>query len=154
MQWGSDTYRRGALERLDDARILKDAGRYALSMYVAGLAVEGMLRSLHWIKSREFDEKHDLKRIAVRVESLGLLRSEGRDEGFVSRIQGIARRWSNVLRFAGYDQLERFLWSIGEIRRRDEEGEIRRVCREHFDRCSEVVRRCEVLMKRQTGGRS
>jgi hypothetical protein len=152
MQWGSDTYRRGALERLDDARILKDSQRYSLSMYVAGLAVEGMLRSLCWLKSKEFDEKHDLKRIAVRIESLGLLR-QGRDDDFVSKVQRVARRWSNVLRFADYDQIEGFLWDIGELRRR-EQGEVRQVCGEHFDNCSEIVRRCVVLWTRHTGGQT
>jgi hypothetical protein len=150
MQWGTETYRRGALERIDEARILKNSQRYSLSMYVAGLAVEGMLRSLHWLKSKAFDEKHDLKRIAVRVESLGLLR-QGRDDDFVSGVQGVARRWSNVLRFADYDQMEGFLWDIGDLRRR-EEGKVRRVCSEHFNRCSEIVRRCEVLLKRHSGG--
>lgn len=153
MEWGSQSYRRGALERIDDARVLKDSLRYAFSMYAAGLAVEGMLRSLHWLKSREFDERHDLKRIAVRIASLGLLRSDSRDEDFVGNVQGVARRWSNLLRFADYNQLERYLWEIGEIRRRNE-GEVRRVCDEHFDHCSEIVRRCEVLLKRHGGGKA
>ena len=152
MQWGSETYRLGALERLDDARILKESKRFALSMYAGGLAVEGMLRSLHWLRSRQFDERHDLKRIAVTIESLGLLQSGVRDEDFVSKVQGVARRWSNVFRFADYAQLERLLWDIGEIRRRDE-GEVRRATAEHFDRCSEIVRRCETLLKRTGGGR-
>jgi HEPN domain-containing protein len=150
MQWGTETYRRGALERLDDARLLKDSRKYALSIYVGGLAVEGMLRALHWLKNRAFDERHDLKRIAVRVESLGLLREGERDRDLVNSVQGVARRWTNAMRFADYDQLERFLSDLGELRRR-EEGEVRRVCREHFDRCSEIIRRCETLLRRYGG---
>lgn len=152
MDFGTSTYRAGALERIDDARRLKDGDRLALSMYVAGLAVEGMLRALHWLRSREFDERHDLKRIAARIESLGLLRCGNRDDDFVSKVEGVARRWSNSLRFADCAQLERFLWGISELRRRDQ-GELRRVCGEHFDQCSEVVRRCEVLLVRSAGGR-
>ncbi len=152
MEFGAFTYRAGALERLEDARRLKDGDRLALSMYVAGLAVEGMLRALHWLRSREFDERHDLRRIAVRIESLGLLRRGGRDADFVSKVEGVSRRWSNALRFADYAQLERFLWSVSELRRRDQ-GEVRRVCGEHFDQCSEIVRRCEVLLARSPGGR-
>lgn len=151
MEFGASTYRAGALERIEDARRLKDGDRLALSMYVAGLAVEGMLRAVHWLRSREFDDRHDLKRIAVRIESLGLLRRGERDRDFVSKVEGVARRWSNALRFADYAQLERFLWSVSELRRRNE-GEVRRVCGEHSDQCSEVVRRCEVLLVRRSGG--
>jgi HEPN domain-containing protein len=152
MQWGAETYRRGAIERLADARILSDRRSYAFSMYAAGLAVEGMLRSIHWLGSREFDERHDLKKIAVRIESLGLLPAGGRDSDFVSTIQRVARRWSNALRFADFDQLRRFLWSIGELRRRDE-GEIRRICMEHYGLCTQVVKRREILLRRNRGGK-
>ena len=151
MDWGTNTYGRGAMERIEDARILKNSRRYALSMYAAGTAVEGMLRSLHWLKSKEFDEKHDLKRIAVRIGNLGLLRSGGRDDDFVSKVQGVARRWSNTLRFADQEQLERFLADVGEIRKRDDEGEIRRACERHFNASSEVVKRCNKLLKLHTG---
>jgi len=72
MKFGTDTYRAGAFERIEDARLLKDAKRYAGSMYSAGLAVEGMLRSLFWLRDKKFDERHDLKRIATRIEELGL----------------------------------------------------------------------------------
>jgi HEPN domain-containing protein len=147
MQWGSDTYRRGALERLEDARVLNECKRYALSMYAAGVAVEGMLRALHGLRDKVFDERHDLRRIAVKIENLGLLRPGEPDQDFVSSVQGVARHWSNDLRFADQDQLERFLRGVDEIRRHTE-GELRRVCNEQFDRCSVVLRRCETLLTR------
>lgn len=153
MQWGTQTYRAGALERLEDARILKDSSRCALSMYAAGLAVEGMLRSLQWIGTKQFDERHDLRRIAVRIESLGLLRPGKRDSDFVSKVQGVARLWSNSLRFAADHQLRRFLRDMAAARNLDD-GEVRRVCAEHYDRCSEIVRRCDVILGRhkKSGG--
>jgi len=147
MEWGADTYRRGAIERIEDARLLKQANRYALSMYAAGASVEGMLRALHWLRDKAFDERHDLRKIAVRIENLGLLRPGERDQDFVNAVQGVARRWTNDLRFADQDQLVRFLESTGDVRRRTE-GELRRVCYEQFDRCSVVVRRCDTLLTR------
>lgn len=150
MQWGSDTYRRGALERIEDARLLKDK-RYALSMYSAGLAVEGMLRSLHWIEDKQFDSRHDLKRLAQRIGELGLLRSGGRDHDFVGLVTDVAKHWTNDLRFADQGQLERFLLDTGSAKTRDK-GEIARICQEHFDRCSEVVNRCNVLWSRRRRG--
>src|SRR5687767_2321538 len=107
MQFGTDTYRLGAFERLNDARLLHDGQRFALSMYVSGLAVEGMLRSLHWIKDKRFDERHDLRGIATRIEELGLLRRGERDHDFVGTVSDVAERWSNDFRFANQDQLER-----------------------------------------------
>lgn len=92
LAFGADTYRAGAAERLEDARLLKDRGNPALSMYTGGLAVEGMLRALCCLKSREFDEKHDLRKFAVRVEDLGLLRP-ARDDDFVTAVQKLGRQW-------------------------------------------------------------
>jgi hypothetical protein len=66
-------------------------------MYAVGVAVEGMLRALHWLRDKTFDERHDLRAIAARVEDLKLLRPGDRDEDFVSRVQGVARRWTNNL---------------------------------------------------------
>jgi HEPN domain-containing protein len=106
MQWRTDTYRLGALERIDEARLLKKAGRLAFSMYTGGLAVEGMLRSLCCLRSTEFDERHDLRRLAHRVAQLGLLRGE-RDDDFVGVVGDVARRWQNTLRFSDQAHLER-----------------------------------------------
>lgn len=107
LAFGSETYRAGALERIEDARLLKESGRLALSMYASGLAVEGMLRSLQRLKSREFDERHDLRKLAVRVQDLGLLKSE-HEYDFVGVVEEVAATWHNNLRFADEAQLWRF----------------------------------------------
>lgn len=154
MQWGTQTYRAGALERLEDARILieMDSPRCALSVYSAGVAVEGMLRALIAFESKEFDEKHDLRKLAGKVEQLGLLRLGSRDDDFVSQIQQIARVWHNALRYAAEDQVARHFRRI-KVARNLVPGEIRRVCGDHFERCSGVVRRCEALFSRRKKGR-
>lgn len=150
LAFGADTYRAGAQQRLEDARVLKDSGRFALSFYSGGLAVEGMLRSLCCLKSREFDEKHDLRKFAVRVGELGLLQF-GRDDDFVGSVEAVAKRWRNTLRFADDAHLERFLRATGAIRRR---ATVKRVCTQYFDDCSLVVKRCELLWRKSQEKRS
>jgi len=146
MKFGTETYRAGALERLDDARLLLERGRFTASVYMAGLAVEGMLRSLIWLRSREFDERHYLKSMAIRISELGLLRSHSRDSDFVSKVNAVTGRWSNDLRFADEDQFLRNT-KLGQSR-----GQIRKACTEQFESCSEIVDRCEILLKRRKAG--
>jgi hypothetical protein len=44
--FGQKHYREGALERLDEASLLLRAQQFAGAIYLAGRAVEGMLRAL------------------------------------------------------------------------------------------------------------
>jgi len=142
--FGAETYRLGALERLEDARLLKDKLRFALSMYAGGVAVEGALRSLCCLRSREFDERHDLRTLATRVEELGLLKGD-KDHDFVGAVANVAKRWRNTLRFGGETQLERFLISIEPSRKR---LSLKYICGQYYNSCSEVLRRCEILWQR------
>ncbi|HEY3244564.1 MAG TPA: hypothetical protein VGM03_14560, partial [Phycisphaerae bacterium] len=107
LQFGAETYRAGAFERIEESRLLLDRARFALGVYVGGLAVEGMLRSLCWTRRQQLDERHDLRAIVVRVRDLGLLRSAGRDDRLVGDVAWIATWWSNTLRYAGLAQLKR-----------------------------------------------
>lgn len=52
-------YRDAALERMRDARELKRLERYPLAMYVAGVAVECMLRAFRH-RDRPHDSHHDV----------------------------------------------------------------------------------------------
>jgi HEPN domain-containing protein len=147
MQFGTDTYRRGALERLEDARVLLDHRKFVLAIYAAGLAVEGMLRSLVWLGNREFCGRHDLRELATRVRDLGLLRPGERDEGFVSEVQGISRCWLNSLRYADADKAAQWLYESDVIDRSKVES-LNKLSREHYERCSRVIKRCEVVWTR------
>jgi hypothetical protein len=58
----SNHYFGAGLERLRQAWTLYQEGNsYALAMYVAGVAVECMLRAFKMRKETTFDEKHDLE---------------------------------------------------------------------------------------------
>ena len=146
VRFGSATYRAGALERIEDARLLLRSGRLALAMYVSRLAVEGMLRALIWLRDKRLDERHDLRRLAARVRELGLLRGP-RDDDFVAQVQGVARRWQNNFRFMGDVQVERCLAGIG-VAPGSPGSSLKRICPQHLNDCNEILRRCEVLWQR------
>ena len=73
MQFGSETYRKGALERIGEAQMLYRSDQFVGSIYLAGLAVAAYMRALVWRRDNQFDERHDLKRIAIRVRGLGIV---------------------------------------------------------------------------------
>jgi hypothetical protein len=147
MDFGTDTYRAGAMERVEDALLLSANEHFVGAVYSAGLAVECMLRSLVWIKDKQLDERHDLRRLAVRIESLGLLRRGEADEGFVGLIQDIAVGWHNNLRFAAEEQLVRLWTHVGMVRKK-KSGKIKTECENFLNQCSEAIKRCEVLWQR------
>ena len=62
MDFSADHYFRASVERMSQAHILyrEGNGRYALAMYVAGLAVECLLRAYMVRRKREFESRHDL----------------------------------------------------------------------------------------------
>lgn len=147
MKFGTDSYRAGALERVGDATFLLANRRWGGAVYSAGLAVEGMLRSLVWLKDKRLDERHELRWLATRIENLGLLREGSSDEQFVAMIQDVAIRWHNLIRFAANDQLLRW-WGEAGLLRKKSTGEFTKNCRQFVDECAEAVQRCEVLWRR------
>ena len=50
MQFTADHYYRASRERIVEAALLYDRQRYGLGMYVAGLAVESLLRAFRYQK--------------------------------------------------------------------------------------------------------
>ncbi len=145
LSFGVETYRDGALQRIGDARILKDEERFSLCMYCGGVAVEGMLRALCCIQSKEFDERHDLRKLVVRVRDLGLLASD-RDLVFMSLVNKVARKWKNTMRFSSDAHVRRFFMSIST--RGGKKPAMKYITTEFFNDCSKIVRRCEVLWQR------
>ena len=148
MKFGTDTYRAGAMERLADATLLLENDRWVGAVYSAGLAVEGMLRSLVRLEDTQFDERHDLRRLATRIENLGLLRRSDADVNFVGIVQDVAVHWHNNLRFSAKDQMIRWWLDMGSVRKRKRKSQSA-VCHQFVNQCYDVVRRCEVLWQRQ-----
>jgi HEPN domain-containing protein len=103
---GENDYRAGANQRLREAFILLRAGHYSGSVYLAGRAVEGMLRAVIWKSDPEYATGrknlatgHDLKDMLALIRSLGALRDHPLRESLKSDVQKIGRLWWNNMRF-------------------------------------------------------
>jgi HEPN domain-containing protein len=117
-----ETYYRASLERIRQASILyREEESYALAIYLAGVAVECMLRAFKMRKDPTFDERHDLRRLfrvsgmmEIRPESL---KSSGLSEDQVNRylrelqasLSEIYSLWRNDFRFASEKRLRAHL---------------------------------------------
>ena len=66
MKFDADQYFRAATERMKQARLLyrqRDSDCYALAMYMAGVAVECLLRAFKNLHTDDLDERHDLQQL-------------------------------------------------------------------------------------------
>ena len=142
-------YRKGALERLGDARILLASEQFAGSIYLAGRGVEGMLRALIWRNDhgvregrKALETGHDLRELLTRVRNLGLLSADARDGGFEEAVQRIGRQWHNDMRYYSTRAVETGWWHMGIVRQR---RTLKQAATEFYDACSMVIRRGEEL---------
>jgi HEPN domain len=137
MKWTPGDYRLTALQRIGEARRLKELERYALAMYVSGVAAECMLRAFlpadAW-----FDDRHDLVELfrACAGERLG----EHARERLSGPIQTIHLLWLNSFRFA-HDQMVRArARRIGYGPRPKRGADLLKLhCIQLFNACTEVV---------------
>jgi hypothetical protein len=145
-----DDYRKGALERLDNAWHLLDRERFGDAIYLAGRAVEGMLRAVIWRRDRgvregrkSLETGHQLPDLLQSVADLGLLRADGdRDQLLRDSVQLIGRRWFNNMRFASSRFVHTLWWAQGIVTDR---WTFKQSAHEFYDACSRVIKRCEEL---------
>ena len=147
-----EDYRKGALERLDDARILLKANQFSGCVSDAGRAVEGMLRAVIWKRDADvvtgkktLDTGHDLRELLTRVADLGLLAPDPRRDELLETIQHIAQLWFNNIRFASTKFVETYWFRRGEVHRK---RTMKRAAEQFWYDCEEVVMRCEVLCQK------
>lgn len=105
---------RAAQERMTQASLLRRAEHFALAMYVAGAAVECMLRAFHPTDS-EFDEKHDIALVFKgcdfdRLGDVARKRLRG-------PVQTVHLLWQNRFRFFSEDRLRSHLRLLGQHHR-------------------------------------
>jgi|SRR4051794_5834241 HEPN domain-containing protein len=127
MQFTAEHYFRAACERIVDARILYDEGRFGLCMYVSGLAVECLLRAFVWKKSPVFDGRHDLMKLLResgvlnlqldRLERQGLSAAKTKETivDFRTACETVIRLWENDYRFADVSQIRGRLRDLGQL---------------------------------------
>ncbi|MBI3412183.1 MAG: hypothetical protein HY040_27955 [Planctomycetes bacterium] len=124
-------YFRAALERMRQAQLLyRQDESFALAMYVAGVAIECLLRAFKGRKSGVFDERHDL-RLLFHASGIIKIGIDGpHAKGLTEKDLEVYRRelqaalleicllWSNDLRFASEDRLRSHLKKQGSFRKR------------------------------------
>jgi len=104
---GAADYRDAARHRIEDARRLRETERWVGAIYLAGRAVESMLRCLIWLKTRASTEGHDLRLLLKRGRELNVIAVH--DDSILDGINEIAVLWHNNLRFYGDATYGRFL---------------------------------------------
>jgi hypothetical protein len=137
MPWAPTDYRLAARERIGEAFQLRRVDRYVVSMYLAGLAAECMLRAYHRTEA-PFDARHDLRELlrSCDVDRLG----EAGKARLRTPVQTIHLLWLNSLRFAHESMTRGRLHDMqldrGFPRNADP---LKSRCTELLDACSEVV---------------
>jgi len=152
---GESDYRGAARERLAEAFVLLRAERLSGSIYLAGRAVEAMLRAVIWKSDPDYatgrkslETGHDLRGMLKLLRNLGVLRSNVARDELLDDVQSVARLWSNNMRFLPTAAVNRIWYNLREI---DGKRSLKRAASEYYDSCSAVLKRCEALW--QTGRR-
>ena len=149
---GEKDYRAGGLQRLQEAEIFRDKAKFAGSVYLAGRAVESLLRALIWkfdaeIRSgrQSLETGHDLRELLSRVIALGVLaKAEERDD-LATMVQWAGRLWFNNMRFLHTKRLETHWLRLGAVNRKQT---VKQAVFANYDVCATIVKRCEVLCQR------
>jgi len=149
---GENDYRQGGLQRLRESKVLLDGQLFAGGVYLAGRAVESLLRALIWkhdrdIKSgrRSLQTGHDLRELLKLVANLGVLKDNPLRDRMIDHVQIVARQWINNLRFFPTAKLNTWWWKIGVIRGK---RTLKATAYDYYDSCSWIVKQCEALCEK------
>ena len=109
----AQSYRDAAQEHPGHARFLHyDARQYALAHYIAGVAIECILRAHGLRADDEFTGRHDLVQLAGRADFFRLARSVKEDE-CASQVAEANLRWRSSHRYVTEAQLLSYLNRLG-----------------------------------------
>ena len=141
-------YYRAALERMRQAQILyRQDSCFTLAMYVAGVAIECLLRAFKGRRDPSFDEKHDLLRL---FKASGILRkSTGESYDLADPtprlllkwINEIVVLWSNDYRFASEERLRSHLRKNVAFRRITKGDLLKASARQLIEACQKFMDR-------------
>jgi|SRR5665213_940834 len=148
-----DDYRKGALERLDDALILLRAGQFSGSVSDAGRAVEGMLRAVIWKRDadirtgrKSLDTGHNFRELIMHVRNLGLLAALNPEkDNLEDKVMDLGRLWFNNIRFASSKFVETRWLRLGEVNKR---RSFKQAAEIFYLDCARVLQRCEILCQK------
>jgi len=104
-------YRRASHEKFHAAVDAHQNGHYAVSHYLAGVAIECMLRAYRWAIDPSWHERHDLREL-MRASGV-LQRLSPVKQGVVRDcLNEVALRWSVSHRYVPQDRLKAYLVRI------------------------------------------
>jgi HEPN domain-containing protein len=108
MSLGGKDYLEAVQLRLDEANQLYDSERWVGSVYLAGRAVECLLRCLLWSPTTTMEVGHDLIDALDRIRRNRLLSDELLDQ-VTNCASDITVVWQNNLRYTGPKRFNRML---------------------------------------------
>lgn len=94
----AETYRNAGAEHVTVARELYDSGRFVLANYVAGLAVECVLRGYRVMMEPEFDSRHELDKL-YKIARFADIVPARRVEEVTALLGDVVSLWANDHRF-------------------------------------------------------
>lgn len=112
MEIGAAEYFFAARQNLEAALLAHEADLYVASHYLAGVAVESILRAYRWQINEEWDGRHFLARLLRESRLLSRVPTAA-SESFEEHFYELSRRWSNEHRYASDAKLLKYLNSIG-----------------------------------------
>ena len=115
MKVTEDSYRVAAVDHIDAAEDLAEAKQYPLACYVAGLAVECMLRAYSYRLEGEFEARHDL-RLWYRRSKFDAIVPSSRVDEVSSALVTVASHWNNSQRYYSAELLKAE-WKNAELDR-------------------------------------
>jgi hypothetical protein len=108
MVLGAEVYCVAAQEHVAAARELYNSGRYVLAHYVAGLAVECMLRAYRCRMDKTFYERHCLQELARAGRFFGVVPA-GQSQRISTALSVVVSQWQNGHRYRSEASFRRFL---------------------------------------------
>lgn len=104
----AEIYREAAQEHSVLANELHDTGHYVMAHYVAGLAVECILRAYRYRISSIFDARHSLEALYAAAD-FGSVVPLDQEAAVETALAEVVRRWSNSHRFRSEQSLREYL---------------------------------------------
>ena len=108
----ADTYKTAAAEHSTVAVELYQTGRFVLAHYVAGLAVECILRAYRYRIDPEFDARHDLDKLYKMARFADIV-GPSQVERMSAAMELVLIQWSNNHRFRSEDALRKRFVKLG-----------------------------------------
>lgn len=135
MKTGAADYYGAFLERKSEFEKMLNEKEFSLiSLYLAGVGVECLLRSYIWNTNKEFDARHDLNNIYAKCPLKNELTIEDKIN-FQKHIQILASYWKNDLRYYSKKKFKREFGNefVRKKYRGDIESQIKKFCDNIFE---------------------